>query len=241
MGIMSIELFKDLIDQLEGNVEGVTLASRGEPTVNKMLPDFLKYMSGKFLASKINTNAFLLNEKMIHAILEADIQTLVFSADAASEPLYSKLRVNGSLDKVVKNVKQFHTIKQRHYPESKLITRVSGVRYSDHQNISSMESFWQEYVDQVAFVDYNPWENVYDKSKNSISTPCSDLWRRMFIWWDGRVAPCDVDYLTKLSNESIVGKNISEIWNGKMYKELRNNHINGRRSSFDPCSRCTVV
>ena len=44
MGVMSLDLFKNLIDQLEGNVEGVTLASRGEPTVNKKLPDFLKYM-----------------------------------------------------------------------------------------------------------------------------------------------------------------------------------------------------
>ncbi len=241
MGTMSLDLFKDLIDQLEGNVEGVTLASRGEPTVNKLLPDFLKYMSGKFLASKMNTNAFLLDEKITHAILEADLQTLVFSADEASEPLYSKLRVNGNLDRVVKNVKQFHEIKQRDYPDSKLITRVSGVRYNNQQDIVKMENFWQEYVDQVAFVDYNPWENVYDAEKKAISTPCSDLWRRMFVWWDGKVAPCDVDYLTKLSNESVLESSISEIWNGKMYQELRHNHLNGARSSLEPCSRCVVV
>jgi len=160
MGVMSLELFKDIIDQLEGNVEGVTLASRGEPTVNKRLGEFLQYMSGKFLATKINTNAYLLNEKIIHSILEADLQTLVFSADAASEPLYSKLRVNGDLERVLKNIDKFHQIKENQYPNSQLITRVSGVRYNDQQNMKDMEGFWQEYVDQVAFVDYNPWENV---------------------------------------------------------------------------------
>ncbi len=241
MGVMSLDLFKNVIDQLEGNVEGVTLASRGEPTVNKKLPEFLKYMSGKFLASKINTNASLLDEKMIHAILEANIQTLVFSADAASEPLYSKLRVNGDLDQVVRNVKKFHQIKERDYPNSKLITRVSGVQYSDQQNMGSMENFWAEYVDQVAFVDYNPWENVYDSEKNNITTPCSDLYRRMFVWWDGKVAPCDVDYLTKLSNESLSNNTITEIWNGDMYKTLRETHMSGLRASLEPCSRCVVV
>ena len=241
MGVMNLDLFKNLIDQLEGNVEGVTLASRGEPTVNKKLPDFLKYMAGKFLASKINTNAYLLDEKMIHAILEADIQTLVFSADAAAEPLYSKLRVNGNLERVLNNIKKFHQIKEQQYPNSRLITRVCGVKYNDQQNIREMEDFWQKYVDQVAFVDYIPWENVYDSDKKNITSPCSDLWRRMFVWWDGKVAPCDVDCLTKLSDESIVNNTIPEIWNGDTYKELRRKHLIGGRGLLEPCSRCVFV
>ena len=28
-----------------------------------------------------------------------------------------------------------------------------------------MENLWGELVDQVAFVDYNPWENCYEKKK----------------------------------------------------------------------------
>ena len=37
MGTMKIELFKKIIDELEKNVEFVTLASRGEPLVSKIL------------------------------------------------------------------------------------------------------------------------------------------------------------------------------------------------------------
>ena len=118
------------------------------------------------------------------SILQTDLQTLVFSADAASEPLYSKMRVNGNLDKIVRNIEKFYEIKEKEYSSSKLITRVSGVRYSEDQNIEEMEKFWSRFVDQVAFVDYNPWENAYDSEKTLIETPCSDLWRRMFIWWD---------------------------------------------------------
>jgi len=241
MGIMSFDTFKQVIDQLEGNLEGVTLASRGEPTVNKNLPQMLAYMSGKFLATKINTNAFLLDERMSHAILEADLQTLVFSADAAAEPLYSQLRVNGDLERVVRNIERFHDIKEKHYSGSKLITRVSGVRFHGEQNIGEMEKFWNRYVDQVAFVDYNPWENVYDADKKGVDVPCSDLWRRLFIWWDGKVAPCDVDYLTTLSNESLKDSSISEIWNSQIYQQLRERHLAGDRQKLEPCSRCVVV
>ena len=241
MGIMNLELFKNIIDQIEGNVEGITLASRGEPTVNNRLPEFLKYIAGKFLAAKINTNAYLLDEKIIHAILQADLQTLVFSVDATSETLYKKLRVNGSLDRVLKNIDNFHHIKESQYPQSRLITRISGVKYSAEQNMADMLQFWKKYVDQVAFVDYNPWENVYDAKHTNIATPCSDLWRRMFIWWDGKVAPCDVDYLTTLTNESLQQKTISDIWNGNTYQQLRHKHLTGNRHLLNPCSRCSVV
>jgi radical SAM protein with 4Fe4S-binding SPASM domain len=63
----------------------------------------------------------------------------------------------------------------------------------------------------------------------------------MFVWWDGKVAPCDVDYLTKLSNESLLNNTITEIWNGEMYKTLREKHTSGSRACLEPCSRCVVV
>jgi hypothetical protein len=51
----------------------------------------LAYVSGKFLAFKINTNASYLDEKKAHAILASEPNTLVFSADAADPELYAKL------------------------------------------------------------------------------------------------------------------------------------------------------
>ena len=68
---------------------------------------------------KINTNASLLNESKCHAILQSGIKTLVFSADAAKEPDYSKFRVNGSLEKVIKNIERFQDIRSKNYKEIK--------------------------------------------------------------------------------------------------------------------------
>ena len=63
MGAMKLELFKDIIDQAEKNIEFISLASRGEPMACKDIDQMLKYCNGKFLNLKINTNASLLNEK----------------------------------------------------------------------------------------------------------------------------------------------------------------------------------
>ena len=62
MGLMTLDLFKRIIDQAEGNCEAVTLASRGEPLLNPRISDMLGYAAGKFLALKVNSNASVLEE-----------------------------------------------------------------------------------------------------------------------------------------------------------------------------------
>jgi radical SAM protein with 4Fe4S-binding SPASM domain len=241
MGHMTLETFKKIVDQALGHVEFISIASRGEPLLCPHIESMLAYTVGKFLNLKLNTNASLLDEKKAHAILQSGVKTLVISADAAEEPLYSQLRVNGSLTKVLDNVDRFQRIRANHYPDSNIITRVSGVSFSDRQDFDSMQRLWGGMVDQVAFVEYNPWENVYDRTPGSIIAPCSDLWRRMFVWWDGKANPCDVDYRSSLSVGNIFEHTLAELWHSSKYQSLREDHLNSRRTSRAPCNRCSVV
>lgn len=240
-GRMELEMFKRVVDQIEGEVEAVTLASRGEPLLCKDIVKMLEYISNKFLGFKINTNAWYLDEEKIHAVLSAEPNTVVFSADAADDELYAKLRVNGRLDKVLENVQMFADIKAKHYSKSRTITRVSGVKFNDQQNFAEIEGFWKDYVDQVAFVDYNPWVSVYDAEATGVSEACSDLWRRVFIWWDGRVNPCDVDYLSSLAVGNIEDTTLSDLWTGEAYMNLRERHLKGKRNCLMPCVNCSLV
>ena len=111
MGHMELDTFKRIVDQAEGNIEFISLASRGEPMVARKIEKMLEYANGKFLNLKINTNASVLDEKKCHSILSNNVKTLVFSADAASESLYRKLRENGELNKVLSNINLFKKIK----------------------------------------------------------------------------------------------------------------------------------
>ena len=241
MGHMKLATFKLLIDQAEGNIEFISLASRGEPLLCSDFKKMLAYTRDKFFNLKINTNASLLDEEMSYAILESGVKTLVFSVDAADSALYSKLRVNGKLEKIVTNIKKFQEIRTKNYPNSKIITRVAGVKVNNQQNLDNMEKYWGDFVDQVAFVNYVPWENVYQSKYSGIQTPCSDLWRRMFVWWDGKVNPCDVDYKSELSSGDIKNHNISELWKSDAYNKLRQQHESKLRNNTSPCNRCVLV
>jgi len=240
MGHMSFDTFKLIVDQAEENIEFISLASRGEPLLCPDIKKMLFYTKDKFLNLKINTNASLLDEKMSYAILESGVKTLVFSADAADSKLYGELRVNGKFEKIVKNIEKFQEIRSKHF-NSKIITRVSGVKVKKEQKIEKMNKFWSNLADQVAFVDYVPWENVYQSKKINIKKPCSDLWRRMFIWWNGDTNSCDVDYKSTLMVGNIKYKNINELWNSERYVLLRNKHNMKKRKQISPCNRCNVV
>ena len=109
------------------------------------------------------------------------------------------------------------------------------------QTSESMQKVWGGLVDQVTFVKYNPWENVYDQPANKLEEPCTDLWRRMFVWWDGKVNPCDVDYKSSLSIGSIKNDGLDELWQSDIYNEIRKSHINKKRGSKNPCAACTFI
>jgi radical SAM protein with 4Fe4S-binding SPASM domain len=241
MGSMSIDSYRNVVEQIVGHVEFLSLASRGEPLIAKEIDEMLEYSVGKFLNLKLNTNASLLNERHIHAILAGGVRTVVFSADAATEPLYSQLRVNGKLDRVLKNIELFQKIRERDYGESKILTRVSGVQVSEDQAIEDMQSLWGGLVDQIAFVNYNPWENIYESEPNNLEKPCSDLWRRMFVWFDGAVNPCDSDYRSTLAMGNLAQSTLADLWHSQRYQDLRRAHEENMRQIVEPCKRCAVT
>ena len=238
MNNMSLDLYKKVIDQVQGNIEAITLASRGEPTLNRDFSKMLEYTNKKFLAFKINTNASMLNENLIHSILSTDIQSIVFSVDAAEKETYEKIRVNGKFEKIMKNLELFSQIRKKHYSKSKHIVKMSGVKISTDQSINKMEEKFKDIADVIAFVNYTPWESSYDNEVNNLDHACEELWTRMFVWADGKVNPCDYDYKSLLSKWNVKNTPINKIWNSDEYNLLRDLHLEKKRSSLEPCKRC---
>ncbi|MDC3175538.1 radical SAM protein, partial [Candidatus Pelagibacter sp.] len=228
MGFMKYELFKKIIDEINGKVEAITFASRGEPTLHKEFIKFLEYCRDKFIAIKINTNLSTLTEKLARAFFENKIQTIVISADDADKDNYEKIRVKGKFEKLLANIDLLNKIK-KDYPESKTIIRVSGVKINKNQNIEKMKKLYGEFADSVAFVNYLPWESSYENEKNEIEDPCSDLWKRMFIWYDGKMNPCDYDYKSLLSKSNANDTLIKDYWNSAHYNFIRSQHNAGKR------------
>ena len=239
MGFMSYELFKSIIDQCEGNIPYITFSSRGEPTLNKEMEKMISYCKGKFLDVKINTNGSLLTEKRCEVLLDV-CDTVVFSVDAPNKEEYETLRVNGKFEKLIENIRMFNAIREKHPRGKKVSTRVSGVHYQD-QDFEEFNSFFRKLSDQTSFIKYHPWEDIYTLDEDSVSKEfCPQPFYRMFVWWDGSINVCDVDYKSKLCEGTPKISStftLKDAWSSM--SSIRNMHLDGKRNAY-PCNVCPV-
>ena len=242
MGMMDIDLFKNIIDQaVEGGTKAITLASRGEPTLHPKLGEMLEYCSGKFFELKINTNGTRLNDKLIHQILKSGVTDMVFSIDSFTKNEYESIRVQGVFETVLNNVKRFKEIREKFYPNSRCAIRVSGVKVNVKQDPDRFKDFWKEYVDHVVMVEMeNRWDTYHNPKDIMATGACNYLWERMYVWYDGLCNPCDADYKSELSVGTIKNQSIQDIWNGEKFTKLREMHSNNKRNKVYPCDRCPI-
>tara|TARA_B100001540_G_C15802461_1_gene640537 strand:+ start:383 stop:1480 length:1098 start_codon:yes stop_codon:yes gene_type:complete len=241
MGSMDISLFKKIIDECKsGGTKAITLASRGEPTLHPNLGEMLEYCKDKFLELKLNTNATKLTEKLCHQILKSGVTDLVFSVDSYAKEEYESIRIKGVFEEVLNNIKRFQKIREE-YPNSKIATRVSGVKVESRQDPKKFKEFWENYVDHVVMVEMeNRWDTYHNPKEIMGAGPCNYLWERMYVWYDGICNPCDADYKSELSVGSVKNSTIKEIWNSKKYQKLRELHTSNKRDNCFPCDRCPI-
>ncbi len=241
MGFIDLDFYKSLIDQaVEGKSKALTMASRGEPLLNKNFDKMLEYAGGKFFELKVNTNCMLLDENKAHMLLDSDITDLVFSIDSADKRQYENLRVGADFDKITQNIKQFNKIREKHYPNSNLVTRISGVKCSEEQDMDRFVKHWAGQVDSIAYVNCINRKDSYNNEISKARYRCKTLWNRMYIWWDGTCNPCDFDYKSNLKLGNAKEKSLKEIWNGSKMQELRLSHSKGERAKHHPCDVCEL-
>ena len=109
---------------------------------------------------------------------------------------------------------------------------------AEHKSMKISYDGAQEFADEIALVDYSPWESAYDNEVNNIQAECSELYRRIFVWQDGKVNPCDYDYKSTLSKWNANEHSIKKIWNSDYYNEIRRLHKLKERKKIEPCNRC---
>lgn len=241
MGFMNYDLYKRVIDEsAENNLCAVVLASRGEPLLHKDICRMIRYAKEcGILDVKLNTNVTRLTPERSRALLDSALDTLVFSVDAAVKEDFEAIRVGAKFDKIVENIETFNEIRRKEFPHSSTRTRISMVLIDDGQDVESAMQFWKEMVDEFAFRWAIPRVHIYRQGNHTAQRPCSLLWERLYIWWDGIVNPCDEDYLSKLSPGRIdTDTTIKQIWQGEQMQEYRRQHLLSAKNQLHPCDKC---
>jgi MoaA/NifB/PqqE/SkfB family radical SAM enzyme len=109
---MSWALFTSIVDQLPGLVRAV-LHGVGEPMLVRSLPRMVRYLKDRNVYVLFNTNGTVLNERSGRALIEAGLDELRVSHDAANAESFKKIRGKNYFSRILRNVRAFRELQER--------------------------------------------------------------------------------------------------------------------------------
>ena len=107
---MSWELFTSIVDQFP-NIERVVLHGVGEPMMVAGLPNMVRYLKERCVYVLFNTNGTLMREKKGRELIEAGLDEMRISLDAAEPKAFEAVRGRDLFDRIVRNIRNFVALK----------------------------------------------------------------------------------------------------------------------------------
>ena len=155
---MPWELFTSLIDQYP-NIARVVLHGIGEPMLVKDIAQRVKYLKDRGIYVLFNTNGTLLNEKNGRALIDAGLDELRVSLDAAESDVYQMVRGKDFFDKIVENVGNFTKMqREMNAPKPRVSLWLTGLRETVDQlpnfvRLAHRVGVYEVYLQRLVFFD----------------------------------------------------------------------------------------
>jgi len=100
---MDFDLFRSIVDQAVG-LKRAVLHGVGEPMLVRALPQMIRYLKDRGVHVLFNTNGTLLREKRFAELIDAGLDELRVSLDAADAKTYALVRGKPFFDRIVRDV-----------------------------------------------------------------------------------------------------------------------------------------
>lgn len=252
---MDASLYRHIIDQCaELEVFQVHLGGYGEPLMDKEYVSKVRYVKSKGIKRVFSvTNGVLLKEEISRNIIEAGLDYLGISIDAATNQTYGRIhRIIGSgrplylYDQVHENVETLVRLKKEMGSQTPLIQ----VRFKDFEaNRGEMPVFIKKYsklVDQINIyqnVTKWPGSDINNNLPRRISLlyfPCYNLWSSMNVCSNGKVSLCVQDYDCRIEVGDLKEQSLMDIWSGTRMQEVRKLHLKKRFDEVLVCRDCDI-
>ena len=239
---MSLKTFKKIIDEgVEHGLCAIKLNSggRGEPTLNKLLPEMVAYAKSKGVMDiYFNTNATLLDRDIGTKLIQAGLDRISISFEGTEAGVYEKYRVGASFEKVLKNIKDFIKLRDKMNAKKPLV-RIQTVALPELlHSMGEYTEFWGGLVDEVAFIDFKDY--AYTQRDLIYDWACPYLWQRMMVRWDGTISICQFDYSNSYNLGNVNNDDtIRSAWKGNTMEEIRELNKNGKTHEIEVCNGCS--
>jgi len=224
---MGLEEFKRVIDPLADALIGITFSLRGEPLLNRNLPSLVKYAHAKNIGTSFPTNLSIpMDKRFAEEIVSSGLDAMFVSLDGAIAESYSKYRIGGDFDLVLKNVRLLSQAKRDLKSKSpRLIWKFVIFDYNRAEIPVARQKHKELGFDEMEFVeDYQgvavrEREREFNRRLVATKSACFFPWNTMTVTFEGEVKPCcfrSEDFALGNANDGP-----GEIWRSEAYRRLR--------------------
>lgn len=259
-GMISLELYQEIINQLHKDLFYLILYFQGEPYLHPLFFKMVQYARERKIYTATSTNAHFLTDQLAKKTVESGLDRLIISLDGLDQETYEKYRVGGSLEKVMEGTRNL--VKWKKELDKKtpyIILQFIVFRTNEHQ-VEKVKALARELgVDKLELktaqvYDYEegnpliPENERFSRYKkipggnfqinNPLNNHCLRMWRGCVITWDGLVVPCCFDKDAEHRMGDLKKQSFKEIWRGKAYEEFRKRLFTARKG-IDICRNCT--
>lgn len=236
-GFMQWDIYEKIIDEASANgCYGCKFHTigRGEPLLHKDIVKMVQYAKKKGLIDVyLNTNATLLNTRMINDLLDSGLDRISFSVDGYTEKQYKETRVGANFSEVMTNIIYFYKARNKGEYNTKIRIQTVDLEWIDKEWYGE---FWRDYADEVSIIKYKDMEN---RKFGIISDwKCSQLWQRASILFSGEILPCNHDDRNFAALGNIKDSTILKIWRSKELQFMREQHMEGKADLIEACDGC---
>jgi radical SAM protein with 4Fe4S-binding SPASM domain len=157
---MSWQLFCSIVDQIP-NLARAVLHGVGEPMLVKNLPRMVRYLKYRGTYVLFNTNGTVLNEKNGRALIEAELDELRVSFDAANAESYKTIRGKNYFNRILKNVRAFRDLQEREgHDKPRMSAWLTGLRETVEQlpefvRVAAEAGVREVYLQRLVFFEEN--------------------------------------------------------------------------------------
>jgi MoaA/NifB/PqqE/SkfB family radical SAM enzyme len=109
---MSWELFTSIVDQFP-RIARVVLHGVGEPMMVRALPRMIRYLKDRGIYALFNTNGTLLTQRAGRELIDAGLDELRISLDAATARSFARVRGRDFFARIVRNVRAFTALQSQ--------------------------------------------------------------------------------------------------------------------------------
>ena len=201
----------------------------------------MKYIKKKKLLLHITNNGLAIKEKHMKALVDLKVDSIIFSFQGATKDEYQLMRDNKRYDELVKNIKKLIKIRGK---KSKPYIKITSTMLDDTpEDIEKFMKLWEGIVDEVRIGKTIPFWNPKRLIKlyGAKYRPCSEVYQKTSVDWDGKISACCGDYDNLLTIGEIQNTTLKEAWNGEKLNAIRTLLDNNMHRCLTKCSTCTFA